>query len=151
MKPEDILRQLDQAGADKNKVWTPGGEQKPQEMGPLDAMAMAVQRCEMGIAHLSRDVMVTGAAADMALMTQQMFFDLLVENDIITKEELKERYKRDVVDKYDAMQKEAKAEQEAQMKAHYEEQMNDLNAVSKASDEIADAVKKDAGAGLEKE
>lgn len=107
---------MKQAGASEpNRIIIPGHEQQHQP-DPTEALAMMVQHLEMGLAHVSRTNQVIGTAVDVSRLTNIMIMNMLVEKGIVTKEEMDEKFKVEVIEKFKAMEAEAKEEAEKKMK-----------------------------------
>lgn len=81
----------------------------PQPASPLDAilepMAMAVQQLEMGMMQIAQGQQAIGTALDASRLTVFLLVNMLIEKGIFTKEEWEERYKVDVVQKMQDLQK----------------------------------------------
>ena len=137
MKPEDIFKQ-----ANQNRVIIPGQEEQVQD--PMALIAMEIQRLGMGLAHTSRTNALIGKATDMCQLSTQLLFNILVDKNIISKEELEKMYKEDVVDKYKEMEKEAKEYAEQQFKAQQEEQANAMKEATKEDNKASEAILSDA-------
>ena len=138
MKPEDLFK-----AGQQNRIILPGQENQ-QQPDPMAMMAMEMQRLAMGLAHTSRTNALIGKATDMTQLSIQLLFNILVEKEIITKEELEERYQTEVIERYKKMEEEAKEFAEKQMEEHQKAQKEGLKEADKADKKVSDAVVSDA-------
>ena len=72
---------------------------------PFEAINRVLKHLEQGIMHLSGTIQSVGSALDVIQLQVQMTWNILVEKGIVTKEELKAKYKTDVMDIVEQQQK----------------------------------------------
>lgn len=140
MKPEDIFKQ---AQGNQNRIIMPGQEQQ-QQADPMTMIAMEIQRLGMGLAHTSRTNALIGKATDMAQLSVQLLFSLLVDKGVVEEDELKKLYQENVIDRYKAMEVEAKEYAEQQLKEQQKQETTDLKEATEQSEKATDAVVSDA-------
>ena len=124
---------------EKSRIIMPGQEQE-QEANPMMEIIMRLMQIEQSLGHLSRNNMMFGASIDICQMTFHFLSDLLIEKGIVEEEEYKERYKRDVIDKYEEMREEMKKEAKKMM----EDQIKEHEESVKEQDKVAEQVTKEA-------
>lgn len=124
---------------EKSRIIMPGQEQE-QEANPMMEIIMRLMQIEQSLGRLSRNNMMFGASIDICQMTFHFLSDLLIEKGIVEEEEYKERYKRDVIDKYEKMREEMKKEAKKIMDEQIKEHEDSL----KEQDEVAEKVTKEA-------
>ncbi len=139
MKPEDIFKNAQQ----QNRIIMPGQENQAQP-DPMQMLAMEIQRLGMGLAHTSRTNALIGKATDMAQLSLQLLFNVLVEKEVMTKEELETMYQERVIDRYQKMEEDTRAYAEKQMEEQQAADRGDLKAAAEQSEKADEAVVSDA-------
>lgn len=81
-----------------------------------EAMWGAIQQVDLNTQQIAIQQHGIAQALDVARMTIRMLSEILIENEMITKEDLNERYQKDVVEKIQEAQAKAKEEYMAAMK-----------------------------------
>lgn len=132
---EDMINNAKNSIGGGGNIWTPGQE----EYDPISLLAMTVQRCEIGMAHLSRTNALIGRASDVGHLTMQMILGLMIEKGLVTKEELDKKYKEEVIEKYKKIEEEIRKEAEKQIKEQYEEAKESIKEAEEESNTVAAA------------
>lgn len=141
MGPEDIFKN---ANKGQNRIIIPGEENNPQSPDPIQVLAMEMQRLGQGLAHTSRTNALIGRATDISQLSVQLLFNILVEKEIISEEDMKKRYQEEVIERYKQMEIDARKYAENQMKEQQEKELKDLKEASNQSDKETEAVISDA-------
>lgn len=100
----------------------PGMGGPPQQDPMIEPLAMAVQQLEMGVIQMAQGQQAMGTALDVARLTIAMMAEVLIEKEVLTKEEWDENYKVKVVEKMQQLQKQIQERIQQQMA---EQQMAD--------------------------
>lgn len=136
-KPEEIVAEmLRKAGTPDPNILTPSSMQNnyPDE---IQILSMAVQNLEHGFLQLALGQEQLGVVIDTARLTLQMILNIMIEKNIISKEEATERYKRDVAEEIMRRQQAAKEEM---MKQVEQAKADAAQAEKEAMDKVKEAV-----------
>lgn len=107
-----------------------------EQMETLMPIFTEIQRLGMGFAHLNRTNMIIGQTTDITRLTMQMLFDILVEKNIISKEELEKKHKEEVIDRYKEMEEEMKKALEEEIQKQKEGMEESIKETESNSDVI---------------
>ena len=73
---------------------------------PVEQMTKIAQHLEYGLMQMSGTIQSLGSAIDVIQLQIQMTWKMLIEKEIVTKEELAEKYKTDVITQIEKAKKE---------------------------------------------
>jgi gas vesicle protein len=112
---EDIVeKMLEQAGTPDPNILAPDG-MPVGEPSEIQVLTVVVQNLEMGFMQLAQAQESLGIVIDTARLTLQMIVNLMIEKELVSKEEMQTRYKTDVAEKVMERQKQRQEEIQKQI------------------------------------
>ena len=111
---EVVKKMLQQAGTPDPNILKPDGR-PVNEPDEIQILTVVVQNLEMGFMQLAQSQESIGISLDAARLTIQMLVNLIIEKGLVSKEEMQERYKKDVGEKIREHQKKRQEEIQKQI------------------------------------
>jgi polyhydroxyalkanoate synthesis regulator phasin len=113
---QDIVNNMiNKANTPDPNILAPDGGLASDQPSQIEVLAMVVQNLEMGMMQLAQSQQLIGTSVDVSRLTNQLLVRMMVEKGVFSEEEFRERYKTDVTDRIQQMQKQLQEEYKKQM------------------------------------
>ena len=118
------MNQKEQEIFDEILGQTISGQASATPAGQMNQLKAILQAMDGGLMQLSQSVQILGQGLDLTQLKINMIMNVLVDKGIVTKEEIEERFKKDVTENLKKMRE--KQEQEIQQKLQEIEEKSEV-------------------------